>query len=635
VQTRPHTAKYPDAVNINHVTGRITIADFRAGIHSDFHAGTATIATSGMAVNGAAVVEDTWGCCADLSGALVPLPRVTTGKTSALIPSNASLHGTGLPDTYLLDAIVVDEVQQTNQVLSANPEVVTMQAFVYSPAGFWDQYMLVRRWHEFKASPDTSDVSLVKSGASQTVNELLSGSLCHTRGYENSSYNATEDGAVAALRKGFAWVAHTLEVAGTLDGSSSQFIQGTMTSGDQAISDYYSKYAGSFSNNYPLRVRDAVYGYFPNFASPPNIFMSTPGHFDGTANRQFQGAFMCTGHQGRVVVAQRVPSQYENRSSGLYAWKDRLTASAPLQPQVFGGGGEFVEEVTSGIGTMASLSADELLVVKHSGGGYLLRGSVTNPTVTKLPFIESTYGVVSSPVATPMGLVYGSRNGVFVWDGGQTSRHISPQLDGFFWRHTATKYQGHSARFGWWHPWVMAPNGFMFDTRNQGWWRLDNPSGHEAYTVYAVSNRDRLYAFPWRLGAAAPANVVWNQADSDVLASQWSWKSQPLYETRDTAFKVRDVTILATAADAGSTVTVTITGINEAGLEPLASVTFTLADVLDQPQQLTKDVPTIGTMGLLCVQVKVVANNTNSLTAPKVHSVSLGVVDTVPIRKAA
>jgi hypothetical protein len=626
-------------VSINHVTGRITIADFRAGIHSDFHAGTAAIATSGMSVNGAAVVEETWGCCADLSGALVPLPRVTTGKTSALIPSNASLHGTGLPGTYLLDAIVVDEVQQVNQPLSANPEVVTMQAFVYSPAGFWDQYMLVRRWHEFKASPDASDVSFVKSGASQAANELLSGNLCHTRGYEDSSYSATEEGAISSLRKGFAWVAHTLEVAGTLDGASSQFIQGAMTSGDQAISDYYSKYSQvQFSGNYPYRVRDAVVGYFPNFASPPNIFMNTPGHYDGsgTGNRHYQGAFMCTGHQGRVVVAQRIPSQYENRSSGLYAWKDRLTASAPLQPHVFGGGGEFVEEVTSGIGTMASLSADELLVVKHSGGGYLLRGSVTNPTVTKLPFIESTYGVVSSPVATPMGLVYGSRNGVFVWDGGQTSRHISPQLDGFFWRHTATKYQGHSARFGWWHPWVMAPNGFMFDTRNQGWWRLDNPNGHEAYNVYAVSNRDRLYAFPWRLGAASPANVVWNQADSDVLASQWSWKSQPLYETRDTAFKVRDVTILATAADIGSTVTVTVVGIDETGLlVSLVPVTFTLSDNLDQPQQLMKDASSPGAGALAYIQVKVVANNTNSLTAPKVHSVTLGVVDTVPIPKAS
>jgi hypothetical protein len=613
-------------------TRRIRLADFRPGIFSDFHAGTPSVPTqSSIPANGAAVLEDTWGCCADRSGALVPLPAVTTGKTSALIPPNPTPHSTALPHTYTLDALVLDDVQESSQLPSSKPEVVTLQTFVYDVSGFGhDAYALVRRWSEFKATPDTSDVSWAKSPATNTTTDLISGNLTHARGFE-STYTV-EVSANTALRRGFAWVAHAFVGADNLS-TRNQFISGAIPAGDQALTDYDTKYAPNFGNVFPLRLRDALYGFFPNFASPPNIFMNSGAHYDGTTDGAFWGAFMCVSHQGRVVVAQRVPSQYENRGSGLYAWKDRLSASDLLRPHVFGGAGEFVEENTTGIGTMASLSADELLVVKHGGGGYLLRGSVTAPTVTKLPFIESTYGVTSSPVATPMGLVYGSRNGVFVWDGGETSKHLSPQLDGWFWRHTSTvNYQGHSARFAWWHPWVVTPNGFAFDTRSQSWWRLDDPSTHAAYNVYAVSSRSgELFAFPWRVTGTAPTNVLWNSASPDRLAASWSWKSQPLLESTERAFKVRDVEIVATSATPNSTITVSITGFDETGVSvTLPDVTIALGSVVDRPQVLT-----MGVSGqdraLSYIQARVVAQAPSSTrVAPKLHSLTFDVLDTNP-----
>jgi len=609
------------------VTRRIAINDFKPGIFSDFHAGSSGVGSSGVTVNGAAVVDGTWGCCADASGALVPLPRTGADGTAPLIPPTAASHGTYLPDTYLLDAVVIDDVQQSSSGLPGNPEVVTLQSFVYN-AGSWSQYSLVRRWHKFRAAQDSSDVSFAKVACSQTETAILSGSLALIRGWD--SLYTVESSAVAAIRRGFAWVVHALRLDQN-PSTATQFTLGAISAGDQAITDYDTKYAPNFGDVYPVRCRDALFGWFPSFGSPPGVFMNSGAHFDGSTNMSYWGGYMCVSHQGRVVVAQRVPAQYENRDGGMYAWKDRLSATEVLQPHVFGGAGEFVEENTALIGTMASLSADELFVVKHSGGGYLLRGSVVTPTVTKLPFVESTAGVVSTPVATPIGLVYGSRKGVFVWDGGQTSKHISPQLDGFFWKHSNANYQGHQARFGWWHPWVMAPKGFMFDTRHSSWWQLDDPSTHEAYNVYATSGSGRLFAFPWRL--TATQNVLYNYADPDRLAPSWSWKSQPLVETLDQAFKVRDITVVATSTSPGSSITVTVTGLDDLGAQvEIPEVTFTLADNFDRPQVITKDVDQ-QLSGLSYVQLTVVAGSDDAV-APKLHGVTLGVLDTIPVRKA-
>jgi len=93
----------------------ITITDFRLGIWSDYHSSAGT-ALTGSAMshvqNGAATVENTWGCCADPgTGALVPLPEEQVGRSSALLPlGNAepdNRYPAGLKAAFLMDAIVV------------------------------------------------------------------------------------------------------------------------------------------------------------------------------------------------------------------------------------------------------------------------------------------------------------------------------------------------------------------------------------------------------------------------------------------------------------------------------------------------------------------------------------------------
>ena len=55
----------------------------------------------------------------------------------------------------------------------------------------------------------------------------------------------------------------------------------------------------------------------------------------------------------------------------------------------------------------------ELLLVGHRGGALLERGDVANPTIIQLPHVESTWGITAHAAATPIGVVYGSRNSIF------------------------------------------------------------------------------------------------------------------------------------------------------------------------------------------------------------------------------
>ena len=56
-------------------------------------------------------------------------------------------------------------------------------------------------------------------------------------------------------------------------------------------------------------------------------------------------------------------------------------------------------------GAWGSISASELFLVRHSGGGYVISGDLNSPTVTRLPGVTSTNGIVQVAGQTPIGLV--------------------------------------------------------------------------------------------------------------------------------------------------------------------------------------------------------------------------------------
>lgn len=183
------------------------------------------------------------------------------------------------------------------------------------------------------------------------------------------------------------------------------------------------------------------------------------------------------------------------------------------------------EDIISDVGTLGVVTIDQLLVVKHRDGGALVSGDLDNPTIQRFPYIESTGGVICKGVHCSIGFVYGSRNGIFVWNGGASTEKLSPQLDGFFWNHTdgsdAETYAGSRGRMTDWNEFVLVPNNYLYDIERQSWWRfamqtLEPVAAVDApYNCYDVDESDILYAWPYRhrtpvipSGAIFPASTT-------------------------------------------------------------------------------------------------------------------------------
>jgi hypothetical protein len=100
----------------------INIADFSPGIFADLHGGIAAGSRGSVLTNGAATIDGTYRCCADPSGALVPLPAATTVQTAISIPDAVTYGTSGFPATfpgaYVLEAQVIGPVHRQSAVRS-------------------------------------------------------------------------------------------------------------------------------------------------------------------------------------------------------------------------------------------------------------------------------------------------------------------------------------------------------------------------------------------------------------------------------------------------------------------------------------------------------------------------------------
>lgn len=144
----------------------IEITDFRPGIYGDFHASGNTVAASTQsptlrgavpAGNGAATVENTFDCTADQTGALVPLPKATVGRTQQVLPGgntnagNSNFMPVGMQASYLLDAKVIpNSYTQAPDAVGGN-RVYTFWNHRYSPAGSgsYSTFVQGRQYRDF------------------------------------------------------------------------------------------------------------------------------------------------------------------------------------------------------------------------------------------------------------------------------------------------------------------------------------------------------------------------------------------------------------------------------------------------------------------------------------------------------
>lgn len=555
----------------------IELNDFTPGIHSDFHAGGSGGARAAILKNGAATVENTYRCVGDPDGGLVPFPRATAA-TATIAPLGFTFHPTWL-GMYLLDAVMVpwgNVLEGGTASFSAQQlmRVFTLWGMIASTTGADPYYkMVLCRMYDYFTT-GTKDVLWESSNNAAT--------------YLGANTLVTMQGGnmISLLTSGSA---HSAPV------TQSDLI--TAVGGcvhmpvDHAVAAIVAPEAGQttfdtdVSVNYPTGVAagtEYAAGFpwiYPNPTTLNTVYIPQSDIAAIIAGYRY-----AINHQGRFVSLA-----YASRSSGSAIGSsivDVIYYNPPLDAQglIFTTGlGSFApadDNITGPISFGVSASVDELLLVRESGGGVLLRGDLDNPTVQKLPGIESTQGVTCVPVTTPIGIVYGTRLGVYAWSGGDTARKLSEQLDGMFWDHSGGKpYSGNRGRFGYWNPFVFTPNNWCMDTRTNAWWRSEN-TATRVYNVY-LSNptTGELFAFPWVNTASAPMYYTYAAA---TLAQSWSWQSQPLVESRDRVLAVRELELVVspgTNVNTDQSIAVTVTGYDDTGAPTTATKTFTFSGV--------------------------------------------------------
>jgi len=642
----------------------ITIDNFSPGIFGDLLGQTGATATAspsnntslGIGKNGGAVIDDTFGCHADPTGALIPLPvRVLVNQT-AWAPFGGNGQGatgyfpTGKVGYYVLDVRVISYLVTDDHDAQTERDCafILFGAF-YDPdngGGYkqvvWGVVMgldinlwKVVHYNRYAPSIDPSPALSIPSGCvailrhvdgERDANDFLDYGIYHTQNSVHFMLSPSRDGSVGD--------------------DNTSWATGDIPTDEETITSFQ---ADTGRTTYPLGVDTSVAtfsGCIGVFPDPLDLNSWYPRYIGG---RVALPGFMSIAHQGRAVMASLLSRGF---GSGYNLVLDRVSyspvynaglatsTSAPTTTQAPPDYRSSIagDENVNPIGTLGSIMAAELLVVKHGRGGVLMRGDMDNFEAVALPYIESTYGIVSQGVSTPIGFVYGSRNGVFAWSGGQETKKLSTQIDGYFWEHaTDLVYTGNQARFGYWHPFVCVPNDFLFNIESSAWWKIEDSSdtGRVKYSHYDTGSLNgKLYAFPY-MNTPGADPVVYSY-DPDVLRSSYSWKSLPLIESRRRLLTYEDVTLTVTVAHpytATNTIVVTLIGIAEDGTQVSSNATtivLNATSVVNGTQvTITHLLGTSGAQGTFTaryVQVLVTAT-ASSGPAPKIHKIDLGVTD--------
>ena len=210
-------------------------------------------------------------------------------------------------------------------------------------------------------------------------------------------------------------------------------------------------------------------------------------------------------------------------------------------------------EDPSGYQAMASLTADELFMVKSKGGAVVLRGSMNNFTAVNYPYIRSAGFSLNKGTTTPLGFAYPvDASGLWVWAGGEASEHVSKQLEPDFWRPpvvapatdpSPAQFLHYPTQCANWGEWTALPNNWIWDTDFGGFWRIEDPDDVVLHRWTADWRSRRAFATP--SGVRTNSDVAVYAYDKSELAATYHWHSHPLSATMDREVELREVVVVA------------------------------------------------------------------------------------------
>lgn len=574
----------------------ITIPDFSLGMMSDDFA---SLSSTLHNRNGAATVENTYRCHSDpRSGALVPLPKRTVGPTRPMAMTPDAAHYALNQAEYLLDLVVMGPA--TNHSGAYDEPVLALIGFWGNPTGTGPNYSpYVIGTRRFRTSGVSTDFSFRRGSLSYPSGWVVpSGCFVKTRRLLTSiePENAGPGDFLAVI-------AHQTNV------SFNAWTTTAMSAAEQAMTTYDTDLATTTPEgpgHDPTGVTSAW--FYPNTAN-------TNDHKEiGFAKSH---GFLLIGHQGRLVQAGGMLVDWDASTDHLLEYI-AYTQVNHLMSVGEGSGLLFVvEENPSNYGAGYSTNANELFLVKFNGGAVAMRGDLADPTIIRLPYVESTGGITTMGAPTPVGFVYGTRNGVYAWKGGDTATRLSEQLDGlFFLAGDNPIYNGNIGRFAYRDPFVFCPNDYLYDTRTKAWWRLEDTTvaGYYAHNCFDPGAFFG-FVFAGRHKRDASSTVLYDLYVMDQGANTYSWQSQPLIGTTDRRLRFEEIRFRALAGvdSFGATITVTLTGFNERG----TVTTFTTAVTLDPDDSSVQDVLIPIKPMLIARSVKIRFQVSDGGTAPK------------------
>jgi hypothetical protein len=333
-------------------------------------------------------------------------------------------------------------------------------------------------------------------------------------------------------------------------------------------------------------------------------------------------------HQNRMGWLQDAAFTYSSTSTYFGGNEEFYYTDPPNGLTVISTPEVFVQEDPSGYGAWGSQSASELFLVKHKAGGVVISGDLNVPTVTVLPGVTPTYGLVSRGASTPIGFVYASNNrGLWAWNGGNTSQKISAQLEDNFMQnpYMPAVSRGPTVDICRWGDWIICTNDWLYDTVTGGWWKLApsaNTSPSRSHHWYATSSDgNTLYACLAEPQTSNGLECYSRLAPTDYF--QWlSYPMRPPTDTKNRSMNIREVVVRAQGV---GTVTIIVTGYQGANStstsSPSDTLTFELGSDASQPrmQRIALGMPAQD----ITVQIES-QGYTATAPAPIVYSVAIG-----------
>ena len=505
------------------------IADFRAGIHSAVAPGRPP---------GVAQVTDTYQCYASTSGSLIPLPRLVDR-----IYRDTS--------DYTDSALVNEQFRIVG--LFANSPVYSVNPNNANTIGIdechTELFVAVEYWTGTSGSARLNlDVSRYLRNTQNPVWEQL-----WTRQYTPGPYS----GATRPRNCVFQ--------------SQRSNSAAPIRSGPQVVGWVFSGNARIFPSD--TATTDSSTGYMPGDkiddpqtgVDPTNLLAHNgrmvifPVYFTGDGANQTYVSSECaywTEGNDATSVDDALAGNYFNILGGY--------------------------EQGSGYGVVASLTANEMLLVKVHGGGLFVSGDLNSTTTRTLPYVKSTGLSLNNGTITPLGYIYPvDSSGIWLWAGGDTTEHVTKHLSPEFWRPpalvpaysdspTAPSYGHANTSMCQWNEFALLPNNFVWDTDEKGWWRILDTDVAIMHRWVSDERGLRFWGSPNGFNTGGDP-IAWEFLRR-YGATYYSWKSHPMEPTIEHETHVQQIVVCGSG---NGKVRVTVETAEEPDAAQSIEVTFT------------------------------------------------------------